>query len=212
DMNRDVMSSTQAEVKAIVGAMLRWKPQVAVDLHGQTTQYFFPPAARPVHQHIAGSLSEKWMTAIGGGNAAAFDQNGWLYFVRDQFDLYYPGYFDTWPSLTGATGMTYETDGGGWKGLLYRRDDESLLSFRDGISKHHVAALATIGTVAERSAERLEDWATFRRQAVASGRSDRMRRIVWDGVERPKRAAELAAALMRSGIEVRRVDSEFASA
>ncbi len=212
DMNRDVMSTTQSEVQAIVRAMIRWKPQVAVDLHGQTTQYFFPPAARPVHQHIAGSLSEKWMTAIGAGNAEAFDRNGWLYYVRDQFDLYYPGYFDTWPSLTGATGMTYETDGGGWKGLLWRRDDETLLSFRDGIAKHHVAALATIGTVAERSAERLQDWATFRRQAVTAGRSGRMRRIIWNSSEDPKRAAELAALLLRAGIEVRRADGEFASA
>lgn len=211
DMNRDVMTTTQSEVQAIVGAMLRWKPQVAVDLHGQTEQYFFPPAARPVNQHIAGPLSERWLTAIGQGNANAFDRHGWLYFVRDVFDLYYPGYFDTWPSLTGATGMTYETDGGGWKGLLWRNADGTLLSFRDGIARHHVASLATIATTAAYSTERLTDWATYRRDAVASGRSARMRRIVWDGSEDPGRAAELAALLVRAGIEVRRADAEFAS-
>jgi hypothetical protein len=36
--------------------------------------------------------------------------------------------------------MTYETDGGGWKGLLWEREDGSKLSFRDGIAKHWVSA------------------------------------------------------------------------
>ncbi len=70
-----------------------------------------------------------------------------MYYSRDVFDLYYPGYWDVWPSLTGATGMTYETDGGGWKGILWRREDGTLLSFRDGIAKHYVSAMATIQTV-----------------------------------------------------------------
>jgi hypothetical protein len=115
DMNRDVMASTQPEVQALLRGMLRWHPQTAVDQHGHTVNYFFPPAARPVNAHI-GAESEKWLSAIGRANAAAFDRYGWMYFVRDQFDLYYPGYWDTWPSLTGATGMTYETDGGGGRG------------------------------------------------------------------------------------------------
>ncbi len=211
DMNRDVIASTQPEVQAILRAMLRWKPQVAVDLHGQTEQYFFPPAAQPVNANI-GPESAKWLDVIGRGNATAFDENGWLYYVRDVFDLYYPGYWDTWPSLTGATGMTYETDGGGWKGLLWRREDGSLLSFRDGIAKHHVAGLATVSTIAARKAERLRDYAAFRRRAVAEGRTARMKRVVWSADEDPARAAALAAALLRSGIEVRRAERDFGSA
>ena len=92
-----------------------------------------------------------------------------MYFSHDVYDLYYPGYWDTWPSLTGATGMTYETDGGGWKGLLYRRDDGSLLSFRDGIAKHYVAALSTILTTAAHATDRVRDWGTFRSRAVTDG-------------------------------------------
>ena len=98
DMNRDVMTATQPEVQAIKRGMLRWHPQIAVDQHGQVSTYFFPPAARPVNANI-GPVSEKWLTYIGRANAAAFDRFGWMYFVRSEYDLYYPGYWDSWPSL-----------------------------------------------------------------------------------------------------------------
>jgi hypothetical protein len=209
-MNRDLIASTQPEVQAIMRGMLRWHPQVAVDQHGQVGTYFFPPAAAPVNRNI-GPASEKWLTAIGRANAAAFDRYGWQYFVRDQFDLYYPGYYDTWPSLTGATGMTYETDGGGWKGLLWRREDGSLLSFRDGIAKHWVSAMATIEATAARAAERLTDYAAYRRAAVDAGRAGPMRQVVIVPGADPQRAAELAAALVRAGVEVRRADAQFSS-
>jgi hypothetical protein len=211
DMNRDLIASTQPEVQAIMRGMLRWHPQVAVDQHGQVSTYFFPPAAAPVNQNI-GPASEKWLTAIGRANAAAFDRYGWQYFVRDQFDLYYPGYYDTWPSLTGATGMTYETDGGGWKGLLWRREDGSLLSFRDGIAKHWTSAMATIEVTASRAAERLRDYAAYRRRAVEAGRAGPMRAVVIEAARDPQRAAELAAALARAGVEVRRADAAFGAA
>ena len=161
NMNRDVAASTQREVQALVRAMLRWHPMVAVDQHGQTTNYFFPPAARPVNVNI-GTQSEKWLDRIGRGNAAAFDKYGWMYFVRDAFDLGGPFYYDSWPSLTGATGMTYETDGGGHLGILWKREDGSLLSFRDGIAKHWVAAMATIETTAAGAQERVRDSIAFR--------------------------------------------------
>jgi hypothetical protein len=211
DMNRDVIASTQPEVQAIMRGMLRWHPQVAVDQHGQVSTYFFPPAARPVNEHI-GAEAEKWLTRIGRANAAAFDRYGWQYYVRSYFDLYYPGYWDTWPALTGATGMTYETDGGGWKGILWEREDGTKVSFRDGIAKHWVAAMATIEATAAGAAERVRDYLAFRQRAVEDGRTGRMRRVVFSAERDPQRAAELAAALVRAGIEVRRAGGAFSSA
>jgi hypothetical protein len=211
DLNRDVIASTQPEVQAIMRGMLRWHPQVTVDQHGQVSTYFFPPAARPVNEHI-GAESEKWLTRIGRANAAAFDGYRWQYYVRSYFDLYYPGYWDTWPSLTGATGMTYETDGGGWKGLLWEREDGTRVSFRDGIAKHWVSAMATIEATAAGARERVRDYLAFRRSAVDAGRTGRVRRFVFSSQRDPQRAAELAAALTRAGVEVRRADAAFQSA
>jgi hypothetical protein len=210
DMNRDVMSTSQREVQAIVRAMLRWPPMVAADLHGQTEQFFFPPVARAVNEHMGQQL-DKWLEIYGRSNAAAFDRYGWLYYSRDIFDFYAVFYWDTWPSLTGGIGMTFETDGGGWKGLLWERQDGSLLSFRDGIAKHYVASVATIEATAGRRAERIGDFVRYRQDAIADGRRESMKRIVLVPGDDPGRAAELVSTLLRSGIEVRRANGAFSS-
>jgi hypothetical protein len=210
DMNRDLIATTQPEVQGIVRMMLRWKPMMAIDLHGHVSTYFFPPAAHPVNQNI-GPESTRWMEVSGRANADAFDRHGWMYYSRDVFDLYYPGYYDTWPSLTGATGMTFETDGGGHRGLLYRREDGTFVSFRDGIAKHYVASVATIEATAARRQDRVRDYAAFRQAAVAEGRSKAMKRVVLLPGSDPARAVELAATLLRQGIEVRRLAAPLAS-
>ncbi len=202
DMNRDLIATTQQEVRNIVGGMLRWHPMVTADLHGYTTQYYMAPASRPINTNISG-WPNKWAEAVGAGNAHAFDEFGWLYYVRDQFDLYYPGYYDTWPALNGAMGATFETDGG--PALLKRREDGTLLSLRDGIAKHYTAAIATFETTAARAKERVKDYVAFRQSAVADGKSQPMKRVVFAPGSDPARAAELAAALLRGGVEVHRL-------
>jgi hypothetical protein len=211
DMNRDLIASTQREVQGIMRMMLKWHPMVAADLHGQVSTYFFPPSARPVNANIVGDPS-KWLDLFGHANAAAFDRYGWMYYSRDVFDLYYPGYYDTWPSLNGAIGMTFESDGGGYRGVPWRRDDGTLVSLRDGVAKHFVASLATIATTSSHAEERVRDYLAFRRRAVTDGRSGPIRRVIIAPARDPARAAELVSALLRAGIEVRRASGGFASA
>lgn len=211
DMNRDVMTTTQREVRSLVAAILRWHPMVAIDQHGQTSNYFFPPTASPMNANMGRDFA-RWMEIYGKGNAAAFDRHGWMYFLRNEFDFYGPFYWDSWPSLTGAIGMTYETDGGGWKGILWRREDGTLLSNRDGIAKHYTTALATIETTAANRAARVRDWAAFRQGAVNEGRTGTMKRVVLLPGRDPGRAAALVSTLARGGIEVRRATSSFSSA
>jgi len=208
DMNRDLFASTQREVQALTRVMLRWHPVLHADLHGYTAQFYFAPPASPVNAHLPEG-TRRWFDVVGAGNAAAFDRYGWLYYVRDIFDLYYPGYYDSWPSLLGATGTTYETDGG--PAFLKRRADGTLLSLRDGIAKHYVAALAAMETVAERRAERLADFLAFRQAGIEAGRTETMRRVVFVDGDDPVRAAELAAMLLRNGLEVTRTTAPFES-
>jgi hypothetical protein len=211
DMNRDVMTTTQREVQALVRGYLEWHPMVAIDQHGQTPNYFFPPTANPMNMNLVGTRFDEWMEIYGRANAQAFDRYGWMYYSRDVFDFYGPFYWDSWPSLTGAIGMTYETDGGGHRGIVIRRDDGSLLSFRDGIAKHYVTALATIQATADRRRDRVRDFLGFRQGAIDAGRAGTMKRVVWLAGSDPARAAELAATLLRSGIEVRRATAPLSS-
>jgi hypothetical protein len=206
DMNRDLIAQSQAPVRAMLGAMRRWNPQVVVDLHSTTEQYFFPPFADPVNTNIP-AASLKWIEVFGRGNAAAFDRYGWQYYTRDHFDGLYMGYFDAAPTAAGATGMTYETDGG--KALQRRRDDNTVITFREGIAHHYVASLATLETAAAHRTPRLVDFGAFFRTAVTEGRAARMKRIVVLPDQDPTNAERLATLLAGHGIEVSRLAAPY---
>jgi hypothetical protein len=212
DLNRDNIASTQRETRNMQRAYLEWNPQIFVDLHGQPSQYFFPPAALPINPNLPPEQTSRWLTAFGRANAAEFDRRAWSFYVRDIFDLFYPGYWDSWPSLNGATGMTYETDGGGFKGLRWRRDDGSIVTLRSSIAKHFVTSLATLNTAAQNRAARLNDYYEFRRTAIEEGRREQMRRVILPPASDPGRAAELVEVLLRAGIEVRVARASFRAA
>lgn len=206
DLNRDGLGLTQTESRAVAAELQRWRPQVFVDLHGQTTQYFFPPPATPVLPFYPDSY-EKWLERLGAANGEAFDQHGWSYYVRDVFDLFYPGYWDTYPSLHGAIGMTYETDGGGGKGVRWRRDDGTILTFADGIAHHFVASLQTIETAVLNRDEMLRDFHDHFASAMETARQGGLQTVAWVPGDRPAEAARLATTLLRHGVEVLRTTS-----
>jgi Zinc carboxypeptidase len=211
DLNRDNIASTQVETRNVERAYLQWHPQVFVDHHGQPVQYFFPPAALPINPNLPQEMTARWLTAFGRANAAQFDANNWDYYVRDVFDLFYPGYWDSWPSLNGATGMTYETDGGGTKGLRWKRDDDTIVTLRSGVAKHFVASMTTLEVATRNRAARLKDYYAFRQSAVEEGRTELMKRIVLLPGSDPGRAAELVEVLLRAGIEVKVASDSFRS-
>src|SRR5690606_33824503 len=161
DLNRDTLALTQKETHNMQAAFMEWNPQVSVDHHGQPEQFFFPPVALPINPNLPQPATNKWYDLYGRANAAAFDKNLWDYYVRDVFDAFYPGYWDTYPSLNGAIGMTYETDGGGFKGLRWRRRDGTIVTLRSATAKHYVASLTTLEQTARHKVERLKDFYAF---------------------------------------------------
>jgi len=127
--------------------------------------------------------------------------------VRDQFDLFYPGYWDTWPALQGATGMTFETTAGGEKGVNLRRDDGTLTTLRLAIAKHFTSGLATIRTAVGNREDRLRDFRKFFVSSMTSGREGELQQVFLTD-RNPERRAWLGTALRRSGIEVRELTRE----
>ena len=165
DLNRDWAWATQPETRARLALYQRWMPQVHVDYHEQGVEspYYFAPAAEPFHARVT-PWQRALQTRIGAANAAAFDREGWLYFTRETFDLFYPGYGDTWPTFNGAVGMTYEQGGGGRAGLAVRTAARDTLRLADRIAHHTATGLATIEATARSAAQvRAEFAAYFRR-------------------------------------------------
>jgi hypothetical protein len=208
DMNRDLLAQSQPEVRAMMEGVLRWRPQVFVDHHSTTPTYFFPPVAQAVNMNLPPQTT-KWFDTYGRGNAAAFDKYGWQYFVRGVFDFFYVGYWDEWATFQGATGMTYETDGG--PEFRKRRDDGSITTFRDGIAHHFIASLATLETTARNRQSRLSDYYEFRRTAMTEAAADRLKRVVIVPGNDPQSAAHVVGLLLRNGIEVTRLRQPLSS-
>ncbi|MFL9845554.1 M14 family metallopeptidase [Flavobacterium rhizosphaerae] len=142
DLNRDWAWQVQAETQQRMALYNQWMPMVHVDVHemGYNEPYFFPPPAEPMHDYITRAQKD-FHTAIGEMTAKKFDANGWSYYTREVFDLFYPSYGDTYPTFNGAVGMTYEQGGIG-AGRAITLNNGTVLTLKDRID-HHTAALLT---------------------------------------------------------------------
>jgi hypothetical protein len=207
DLNRDWAWGTQVETQRRLETWWRWNPQVHVDFHEMfvNSSYFFFPAAAPINP-IYPSYVLDWGKRFGEGNARAFDQHGWAYFTSEDFDLFYPGYGDSWPSLTGAIGMTYEQAGHGAAGLAIEQESGDTLTLHDRAMHHRTSGQATLRTAAAGKSRLLEDFASGARTAGA-GEQDF---LLVPGAD-PSSAEALVAHLRRQGIEVERAARGFSA-
>lgn len=161
DLNRDWAWQTQKETQARVGLFNKWLPQIHVDFHEQgiNSPYYFAPAAEPFHKVIT-PWQREFQTIIGKNNAKVFDQNGWMYFTKEEFDLLYPSYGDTYPLYNGSIGMTYE-QGGISGGLAVTTHGGDTLTLTDRIAHHHANSLSTIETASKYAQKALDEFKQF---------------------------------------------------
>lgn len=155
DLNRDWAWQTQIESQQRMQTYRQWMPHVYADLHemGYTDPYFFAPAAAPFHQYIT-AFQREFQYDIGRNHLSRFDRNGWLYYTREVFDLFYPSYGDTYTTFNGAVGMTYEQGGSGRGGRSVELPTEDELTLADRVSHHRETSLSTV-EVASRESDRL---------------------------------------------------------
>jgi hypothetical protein len=172
DMNRDWAWQSQRETQARTAAYREWMPQVFVDFHEMSwmSSYFFPPDAKPINANLPRQV-EDWLDVFGRANAAEFSKRGWPFFVGEHFDLFYPGYGDSWPSLHGAIGMTYEVAGGGRAGSAIQREDGTVLTLGDRAMRHFTTGIATVRTAAQHRPELLRYTYDAARAQIEAGRN-----------------------------------------
>jgi len=155
DLNRDWVWQTQVETKQRLALYQQWMPHVHVDVHemGVESPYFFAPAAEPMHDYITDW--QKDFQAISGKNHSKyFDQQGWLYYTKQVFDLFYPSYGDTYPTFNGSVGMTYEQGGSHRAGRAVIRRSGDTLTLMQRIEAHKTTCLSTVEAAAA-NADRL---------------------------------------------------------
>ena len=169
DLNRDWAWLTQIESQQRIQLYRSWMPHVHVDLHEQgfNEPYYFAPAAEPYHEIIT-PWQRKFQQDIGANHARYFDQNGWLYFTRERFDLLYPSYGDTYPVYNGSIGMTYE-QGGIRAGLGIMNEDGDTLTLYARLIHHVTTSLSTIEVSARQQQKLVQEFAAFFENARTKG-------------------------------------------
>ncbi|MDG5766785.1 M14 family zinc carboxypeptidase [Balneolales bacterium ANBcel1] len=168
DLNRDWAWQVQQESQQRAALYHMWMPHVHADFHEMhVNDYFFPPSAEPFHNAIT-PWQREFQHKVGDNHSAYFDRRGERYFTREIFDLFYPGYGDTWPTFNGAIGMTYEQMGHGRAGTAMIRANGDTLTLAQRLMNQHVVGLSTVEVTAANS-ERLKDEFTeyFRKGAEA---------------------------------------------
>jgi len=199
DLNRDWFTLSQPETRGKIAALRDWNPVVVADIHemGGDQTYFFAPAADPVNPNITPEQLSLY-ELIGRNNARHFDRIGEPYFTREIFDLFYPGYGDTWNAHHGAIGMTYEQ--GSARGLIWDRRDGTVLPYATTVRNHFIASLSTAEAVAMNAERFLREYADYR-SANASGASGSGAYVI-DLASRRWNAERLGRRLAAQGIEV----------
>ncbi|CAG5071433.1 hypothetical protein DYBT9623_03462 [Dyadobacter sp. CECT 9623] len=149
DLNRDWAWQTQKETQERIVLYNQWMPHFHADFHemGSSRSYYFPPAAKPFHKDFT-AWQRQFNDIIGEYCRKYFDKNNWAYFTKYNYDLFYPSYGDTWPTVNGAVGVTYEQGGGGRAGLgIERKEEHDTLTLKSRISHHYATSLATLEAV-----------------------------------------------------------------
>lgn len=170
DLNRDYAWQTQIETQQRLKVYNKWMPQIHSDYHEQgfNNPYYFAPAAQPYHEVIT-PWQRDFQVAIGKNNAKYFDANGWLYFTKEVFDLFYPAYGDTYPIYNGAIGMTFEQGGGPRSGSTVIINNGDTLTLKDRLEHHFTTSMSTIETVSKNSGNVMKEFKNFFESANKNG-------------------------------------------
>jgi hypothetical protein len=195
DLNRDWAWLTQIESRQRINVYNQWMPHVHVDFHeqGYNSPYYFAPAAEPYHEVIT-PWQREFQVMIGKNHARYFDEQGWLYFTKERFDLYYPSYGDTYPTYSGAIGMTYEQAGGGFAGLTITTREGDPLTLKDRLTHHHTTGLSTVEITSQNAARVVDEFEKYFRDNLNNPASP-YKTYVIKGDNNPDKIKRLAALL-----------------
>ncbi len=201
DLNRDWAWQVQQESQMRYDIYKLWMPHVHVDYHEQsyTAPYYFAPAAEPFHTSIT-DWQREFQTTIGENHIRYFDEEGWLYFTRQRFDLFYPSFGDTWPTFHGAIGMTYEQAGHSLAGLAIETPEGDTLTLADRLLHHHVTGMSTVETASQHSERMIEE---FRRhfERGMNNPDSQYKTFVVKGDNNPDKIYNLLSFLDRTNIQ-----------
>lgn len=202
DLNRDWAWQTQVESQQRVQLYNQWMPQIHVDFHEQgiNEPYYFAPAAEPFHEVIT-PWQRDFQTIIGKNHAKYFDANGWLYFTKLRFDLFYPSYGDTYPTYNGAIGMTFEQGGHSQGGTAAITEEGDTLTLYDRLIHHYTTGMSTVEMGSANNAKMMSEFRSFFNRGVSSGFGEYKTYIIKNNPKDEQRIKAFLEVLDKNGIQ-----------
>jgi hypothetical protein len=202
DLNRDWAWQTQVESQQRNKVYNQWMPYVHVDFHEQgiNNEYYFAPAAQPYHDVIT-QWQKDFQVTLGKNHAKYFDANGWLYFTKERFDLFYPSYGDTYPSFNGAIGMTYEQAGGPAGGAAVFTEEGDTLTLYDRAIHHYTTSISTIETSSLNALKLVKEFRKYFNDAVNTGIGEYKSYLIKNREADRERLIGLMNLLEKNGIQ-----------
>ncbi len=205
DLNRESIWATQRESAALRELFYEWNPVIFVDHHGEYDNFTGPGYREPLNPLFT-AAQRRWLDRLGKAIGRRFEERGWSYSPWET-GSFYPGFWESIGSINGAISFTYETIGGGGKGLRYRRRDGSIITLKLAAEQHSQASLAVLEAAAAARQELLKDFAGFWRSALELERAAPEKVFVIDPSDDPARARRLVDVLLANRVEVYRTSS-----
>jgi hypothetical protein len=176
-------------------------PHVHADLHemGSESPYYFAPAAQPFHPYVT-PWQSSFQIAIGKNHALHFDKEGWRYYTKEQFDLFYPSYGDTYPTFSGAVGLTYEQGGGGFGNRAVMLANGDTLTLADRIAHHRTTSLSTIEISSKHASELVNEFKNYFDRSISNPPGS-FKSYVVKKTNQPGRISDLEKLLDLNGIK-----------
>lgn len=201
NLNRDWLFVQQKETQAFVRQIRGWLPHIFADFHEtgtDTTAYFQPGVPTRVHPFTSAE-NQALTEQLAKYSAAAYDEQGLLYYTKERFDDFYHGKSSTFGDVIGSIGLTFEV--GSSRGHL-KDSVNGPVSFPLTIKKQIIASLALLEGAQELRPEllayQLEYFESARRDA---SRDSTKLYVIGDGGD-PERLNELSRLLLRQGVDV----------
>lgn len=202
DLNRDWLPAVHIESRLRLENFHRWMPNVTTDFHemGTNSTYFFEPT-HPNNRNplvpeatyeMTGRFAERWSKAL--------DEVGSLYYTRERYDDFYPGYGNSYPDLHGGVGALFEQ--AGTRGHV-QETDSGKMTFGFTIRNHVRTGIATVRTAVDLRSELFQLRRRFYDQVLASARESSLAGYVFGLRDDAGRNEAFLELLQRHRIEVR---------
>lgn len=207
NLNRDSSWNTQPECQALVRLYREWNPHVFVDHHGQPVGFIGPWYSEPLNLEITDNQRD-WLKQYGREMAEIFQKFNYRY-TPWEFGLFYPGYWDAFPILTGAIAFTTESGGGGWKGLQLLLPSGFITTLRDGILQNIIADFSVLRLTAKNRQKKLRDYLAYKHSAIEESKRHPVQAYVFPPTGDPQRLEIVLNLMIRNGIEILRALEPF---